>query len=87
MFLKMTKCDGTIKARGSADGRPQLIWPRRMQSHQPIPLKPSMFITCAIDAKEKRDVSTIDLPAAFMQTEADEVTVQDVSTKHPRIVI
>ena len=35
----------------------------------------SLMTTCAIDAKENRDVATIDIPNAFMQTDLTGKTV------------
>ena len=32
----------------------------------------SLFLTCLIDAMEKRDVATVDIPGAFMQADMDE---------------
>jgi hypothetical protein len=34
----------------------------------------SLFLSCTIDAKERRTVVTTDIPGAFMQTDVDEVT-------------
>ena len=31
----------------------------------------AMFLTCKIDALDKRDVATTDIPGAFMQSEMD----------------
>jgi hypothetical protein len=33
----------------------------------------SVLLTCAIDALERRDVATVDIPGAFMQADMDEV--------------
>lgn len=33
----------------------------------------SLFLTCTIDAKERRTVVTTDIPRAFMQTDVEEV--------------
>jgi hypothetical protein len=31
------------------------------------------MISCIIDAKENRDVATLDIPGAFMQVDMDEI--------------
>ena len=68
MFLKK-KRSGKIKARGCADGRSQRSYIRKEDSRGPTVHTESMLISCAIDAKEGRDVATVDLPGFFMQTE------------------
>ena len=68
MFLKK-KRSGKIKACGCADGRSQRSYIRKEDSRGPTVHTESMLISCAIDAKEGRDVATFDLPGFFMQTE------------------
>ena len=43
---------------------------RKMQPHQQCPLRPCC-LTSVIDAKERREVVTVDIPGAFMQGEQD----------------
>ena len=71
MFLKEKRC-GKIKARGCADGRRQRLWKTKEETSAPTVRTESFFITCAIDAKERRKVVTVDIPGAFMQADADE---------------
>jgi hypothetical protein len=35
----------------------------------------ALLLTCAIDAKEGRDVATIDIPGAFMQADMDDEVI------------
>ena len=35
----------------------------------------SVFLTCVVDAHQKRDVATVDIPGAFMQTDMDNEVV------------
>ena len=69
MFLKQ-KRDASIKACGCADGRKQRLW---MQAPMPSPTvaTETLFLSCMIDAKEGRDVATVDISGAFLQTPAN----------------
>ena len=72
MFLKEKRC-GKIKGRGCADGRKQRDYINKEDASSPTVAIESVFLTCVIDAKEKRDVATIDIPGAFMQVDMDEL--------------
>ena len=72
MFLKQKRC-GRIKARGCADGRKQRIYKTKQDTSAPTVAIESLFLSCVIDAKERRDVMTCDIPGAFMQANMDEV--------------
>ena len=74
MFLKM-KTDGGIKARGCTDGRLQRVYKTKQETSSPIVSVESIFITCAMTTKEKRDVATADIPGAFLQTKASKGTI------------
>ena len=71
MFLKK-KRDGTIKGRGCADGRKQRETTNKDDASAPTIVIESVMISCTIDAKEGRDVATVDIPGAFMQADMDE---------------
>jgi len=49
MFLK-EKRDGTIKARGCADGRPQRLYTNKDDASSPTVSIEAMMLSCAIDA-------------------------------------
>lgn len=70
MFLK-EKRDGNIKGRGCADGRKQREYIRKEETSSPTISTEAVLIIITIAAKEKRDVASVDLPGAFMQTELD----------------
>jgi hypothetical protein len=72
MFLKQKRC-GRIKGRGCADGRKQRLYKTKEETSAPTVAIESLFLTCTIDAKERRTVTTTDIPGAFMQTDIDEV--------------
>ena len=74
MFLK-EKRDGTIKARGCADGRSQRVYKSKAETSSPTCKTETIFITAVIDATERRDVATVDIPGAFMQADIDETVI------------
>jgi len=51
MFLKK-KRDGSIKARGCADGRLQCEYPNKVYTSSPTVALQAMLLTCATDVKE-----------------------------------
>jgi hypothetical protein len=67
MYLK-EKRNGIIKGRGCADGRPQRLYTDKSDSSSPTASLAGVMTTCVIDAYEQRDVATVDIPGAFLQT-------------------
>jgi hypothetical protein len=72
MFLKKKRC-GKITGRGCADGRKQQEYTSKEDASSPTVSIESLMLSCVIDAKEKRDVATVDIPGAFMQANMDEL--------------
>ena len=70
MFLT-EKQDGTIKARQCTDGRKKRAYTDKCNSASPTVSNEAIYITCAIDAKEKRDVAVVYLPDAFLYATND----------------
>jgi hypothetical protein len=70
MFLK-EKRDETIKGRGCADGRPQREYMSKKETSSPTVATEALLLTCVIDAIEGRDVATLDIPGAFMQSDME----------------
>jgi hypothetical protein len=66
MFLKR-KRDGTVKARGCADGRPQREYISKDESSSPTVSIYTLMASCLIDAIDDRKVVTCDIPGAFLQ--------------------
>jgi len=56
IFLKKKRC-GRIKARGCADGRKQRIYKSKEETSSPTVAVESLFLSCSIDTKERRDVT------------------------------
>ena len=71
MFLKQ-KRSGLIKGRGCADGRKQCVHTGKEEKTSPTVATESVMLTSTIDAKEGRDVATVDIPGAFMHSDQDE---------------
>ena len=71
MFLKQ-KWTGQIKGRGCADGRKQRRHTPKDDASSPMVATESVLLSCVIDAKERRDVATVDILGAFMQGDQDE---------------
>jgi hypothetical protein len=72
MYLKEKRC-GRIKARGCADGRKQRLYKDKSETSSPTVMTQSVFLTSVIDAMERRNVMTIDVPGAFMHSDMDEL--------------
>ena len=70
MFLKKRR--GQIKGRVCADGRKQRLHTPKDDASSPTVATESVLLSCVIDAKECRDVATVDIPGAFMQGDQDE---------------
>eukprot|EP00957_Ditylum_brightwellii_P151234 11515396-Ditylum_brightwellii.AAC.1 len=70
MFLSKKQC-GRIKARGCADGRKHQKHTHHDNASLPTVPTAALLLSCVINAKEKRDVATLDVPNAFMQADMD----------------
>lgn len=68
MFLKQKQI-GKIKARGCADGRPQREYISKEEASSPSVSIYALFVLCAINAIEKRQVVTWNIPGAFLQSD------------------
>ena len=68
MLLTEKRC-GKIKGRMVFDGRRTREWITKEDSASPTATLEGIMITLTIDAKEKRDVMSADVPNAFIQTE------------------
>ena len=66
MFLKRKRTD-VVKARGCVEGRPQQEFISKEESSSPTVSTYALFVSCAMDAIEGRQVVTCDIPRAFLQ--------------------
>ena len=76
MYLSK-KHDGTIKGRMVYNGKPTREWLNKEDSSSPTVGLDSLFLTMVIDAKENRDIMTVDIPNAFIQTPLPELEVDE----------
>jgi hypothetical protein len=80
IFLKEKK-DGTLKARAVLGGNVQRDYITKDEASSPTAYTEAVILTAIADAKEERDVATVDLPNAFCQT-----VITDADAEHPIIV-
>ena len=60
-------------ARACADGRKQRVDEKKGENASPTASTEAVTMTSVTDAKEGRDVATVDMPNAFIQTEQEGV--------------
>ena len=68
MFLKRKRC-GKIKARGCADGRSQREYITKLESSSPCVKTHALFLSCLVDAFERRKVVIADILGAFLSAD------------------
>ena len=66
-----------IKARQCVNESTQRAYMSREEASSPASTIESVFITSAIDAKERREVATLDVPNAFIQTSLNYKTTDE----------
>jgi Reverse transcriptase (RNA-dependent DNA polymerase) len=72
MYLKQKRC-GRIKVRGCADGQKQRLNKTKDKTSSPTMSTKAVFLTAIINAQERHQVMTIDIPGAFMHVDIDEL--------------
>jgi hypothetical protein len=70
-FLKQ-KQTGAIKGRTVAGGNKQRDFISKEEASSPTVATESVLLTCIIDAEERRDVTVVDIPNAFIQTRIED---------------
>ncbi len=86
MFLKQ-KRNGSIKGRGCADGRKQRSHTTKEEASSPTVAIESVMLSCTIDAKEKRDVATVDIRGAFMQADMEDEVHMKLEGKMAELMV
>ena len=71
MFIK-EKRDGTIKARGCAEGRSQQEYTDKADTSSRTVSLEAMLLTCATDAKEGRYVAVTNISGAFLHADMED---------------
>ena len=72
LIFLVQKKSGVIKSRHCANGSVQRSWIDDREASSPTVMTDSVMLTACIEAEEERDVATVDIPNAFIQTEIDE---------------
>ena len=80
IFLK-EKNDGTLKAQMVLGGNVQQGYITKDEASSPTSYTEAVILTTIVDAKERRDVSTSNIPNAFCQT-----VITDADSEH-RIIV
>ena len=76
MFLNRNRI-GDIKNRGCVDGRPQRAYKSKLKTSSLTVCTKSVFIGSGMDVSAGKDVAHVDIPGAFLQTNAsDETTIK-----------
>ena len=70
-MIVVQKKDGTVKAREVAGGIKQQDFVSKEDASSPTAATESVLLSCAIDAKEKRQTAVLDIPNAFIQTKVE----------------
>jgi hypothetical protein len=68
IFLNEKRDGETVKARMCANGSTQRAYISREEATSPTVSSEAIITTGVIDAKQRRDVMTLDIPNAFLQT-------------------
>jgi len=70
-MMMVQKKDGTVKAREVAGGNKQRDFVSKEEASSPTAATESVMLSCAIDARERRQTAVIDIPNAFIQTKVE----------------
>ena len=76
------KRDGTIKARACANGSTKRTYIDKNKANSPTATTEALLTTAAIDAKQQRNIMTLDIPNAFVQTpmpESDQKVIMSIN--------
>ena len=87
MFLTMKRDGETVKTRACADGRMQRLWTVKADVSSPTIAFKALLYTLMVDAMERRDVATIDLPGHFLQTEMDELLILKIQGAIAKLLV
>ena len=71
LMLMMLKRNGDLKSRGTANGSFQIVHTDKVDFTSPTPDFYALKHVVAVAAKESLDAATVDLPAFFLQIEAN----------------
>ena len=69
LIILVKKRDGRVKACTCKNGSTQREYTDREEAASPIVMKEAVLITGVIEAKQRQDVMTANIPNAFVQTD------------------
>ena len=69
LMILTQKRDGKTKGRLAYNGKPTRTWISREKASSSTASQEGIFLTSAVDAHEKRDVMSVDVPNAYIQTD------------------
>ena len=72
LMILSEKSDGSIKGRVAYNGKPTRTWVSREEASSPTAATESIFLTASVDAYQKRDVMSVDIPNAYIQASIPE---------------
>ena len=74
-MLVTQKRSGEFKGRLAYNGKPTRQWVSKEDKSSPTCYTESILLTCGVDAAEGRDIMSLDIPNAFVQTDMPEKEV------------
>ena len=66
LIFLVEKRDGRVKARTRANGGAQRGYINKEDSASPTALTEAIILTATVEAREQRDVMTVDIPNTFI---------------------
>ena len=72
LMLLTRKKSGDIKGRLVYNGKGTRSWISREDKSSPTVLNESLMLICAVDAFQRRDVMSLDIPNAYIQAKVPE---------------
>jgi hypothetical protein len=78
IFLK-EKQNSTVKAQSGVNGSEQRLHVAKKEAASPTVALESVFVTSTIDARENREVVTIDIPGAFLHAKNEDYVVMQMN--------
>ena len=76
MILRQKK-DGTTKGRLAYNGKPTRTWISREEASSPTASQEGIFLTSTVDANERRDIVSVNIPNAYIQADVPTESGQD----------
>ena len=86
MFLKQ-KTNGTIKGKSCADGHKQRAKTTKEEASSLTVAIESVLLSCVRNAKEGRDVATVDIHRAFMQADMEDIVHMKLEGKMVELMV